>query len=95
MTAFWPLAGAMAALALIFIALPVMRKQREEHVDRDQLNTAMIREQLAELKNDMAAGKLDAEAFESARHDLERELLNTVSDDTQAPQKASRSYCCR
>ncbi len=91
MTAFWPLAGAMAALALIFIALPVMRKQREEHVDRDQLNTAMIREQLAELKNDMAAGKLDAEAFESARHDLERELLNTVSDDTQAPQKASRS----
>ncbi|HED52347.1 MAG TPA: c-type cytochrome biogenesis protein CcmI [Gammaproteobacteria bacterium] len=92
MTAFWPLAGAMAALALIFIALPVLRKQRsDDEVDRDQLNTAMIREQLTELKADMAAGKLDAEAFESARHDLERELLNTVDDDVQAPQKTSRS----
>jgi cytochrome c-type biogenesis protein CcmH len=83
MSTFWLLAGAMAVLALGFIALPVMRKPRNDDIDRDQLNTAVIREQLAELKADMAAGKLDAEAFESARHDLERELLNAVGDNKQ------------
>ena len=78
MTAFWLLAGLMAVLALAFIALPLLRNRQHQTIDRDQLNVAVIREQLAELKADMEAGKLEEAAFEAARHDLERELLDAV-----------------
>ncbi len=78
MTAFWLLAGLMAVLALAFIALPLLRSRQHQTIDRDQLNVAVIREQLAELKADMEAGKLEEAAFEAARHDLERELLDAV-----------------
>ncbi len=91
MTAFWLLAGLMAVLALAFIALPLLRNRQHQTIDRDQLNVAVIREQLAELKADMEAGKLEEAAFEAARHDLERELLDAVDgrEDT-APATATR-----
>ncbi len=91
MTLFWLLAGSMAILALSFIAVPVLRGRRRADIDRDQLNTAMIREQLTELRADMESGKLDANAFESARHDLERELLNAIDEGTDKAQDHSRS----
>ncbi len=75
---FWILAGAMLVLALAFIALPVWRNRRREVIDRDLLNTRVVREQLAELKADRDSGKLDASAYEAARHDLERELLDAL-----------------
>ncbi|TCK18608.1 cytochrome c-type biogenesis protein CcmH [Thiogranum longum] len=91
MTLFWILAGVMAVLALFFIAVPVLRSRHRTDVDRDQLNTAVIREQLAELGADMEAGKLDADAFESAHHDLERELLNAIDETPDKPRASSRS----
>lgn len=91
MTPFWLLAAGMAALALAFIALPLLRNRRRGDIDRDQLNVALIHEQLAELQADMDVGKLDAEAYEAARHDLERELLDAVDDGEQKTQSTSRS----
>ena len=91
MTTFWLAAMAMAALALAFIALPVLRNRQQNAIDRDQLNTAVIREQLIELKADMAAGKLDADAYAAARHDLERELLDAVNHEEQDDTPRSRS----
>ena len=83
MTTFWLLASAMSLLGLAFIALPLLRNRSHNAIDRDQLNTAVIREQLGELKTDMDAGKLDADAYAAARHDLERELLDTVNQADQ------------
>lgn len=91
MTLFWMLAASMAVLALSFIAVPVLRGRHRADIDRDQLNTAVIREQLTELRADMEAGKLDANAYESARHDLERELLNAIDGETDKVQGHSRS----
>ncbi len=91
MTVFWLLAGVMAVLALAFIALPLLRNKQHETIDRDQLNIAVIREQLAELEADMEAGKLDADAWEAARHDLERELLDAVGDDTDKGEGTAHS----
>lgn len=81
MTTFWLLAAAMAALALAFIAFPLLRNRTINDIDRNQLNTVVVREQLVELKADMKAGKLDADAYATARHDLERDLLDNVSQD--------------
>ena len=79
---FWILAGAMLVLALAFIALPVWRNRRRNEIDRDLLNTKVVREQLAEIKADRDSGKLDAGAYEAARHDLERELLDALDHQT-------------
>ncbi len=78
MTTFWLLAIAMALLALAFTVPPLLRKRQHSAIDRDQLNTAIVKEQLAELQADLDAGKLDQEAYAAARHDLERELLDEL-----------------
>ncbi len=83
MTSFWPLAIAMALLALAFTVPPLLRSRKRSQVDRDQLNTAVVREQLAELQSDLESGKLDQAAYTAARHDLERELLDELDrEDT-------------
>jgi len=91
MTSFWLPAAAMAAFALTFIALPLLRSRQRDDIDQNQLNVIVVREQLVELQADMDAGKLDAEAYEAARHDLERELLDAVDESGQKKQPASRS----
>jgi len=78
MTSFWPLAIAMTLLALVFTVPPLLRNRQRSTVDRDQLNTAVVQEQLAELHADLDSGKLDQAAYASARHDLERELLDEL-----------------
>lgn len=93
MTTFWSLATMMAILALAFIALPLLRNRQDNTVKGDQLNTAVIREQLGELKTDMDAGKLDADAYASARHDLERELLDTINQSE--PENTGNSHSGR
>jgi len=80
MTTFWLLAIAMTIAALAFIVPPLLRNRETADVDRDQLNTAVIKEQLAELQADLEAGKLDQAAYATARQDLERELLNDLGD---------------
>ncbi len=83
MTSFWPLAIAMALLALVFTVPPLLRNRQRSTVDRDQLNTAVVKEQLAELQADLDSGKLDQEAYAAARHDLERELLDELDKNEE------------
>ncbi len=78
MSMFWLLAIAMSALALVFILPPLLSNKHRFTPDRDRLNTAVIREQLAELDSDLQLGKLGQDAYAAARGDLERELLDSV-----------------
>ena len=82
MTTFWLLAIAMTIAALAFIVPPLLRNREtaDVNVDRDQLNTAVIKEQLTELQADLESGKLDQAAYATARQDLERELLDDLGD---------------
>ena len=84
MTAFWLAAGAMTLLALLVLLPPLLRGKAREGIDRDTLNTGVIREQLAELEAERDAGRLDESAYRAARHDLERELLDDLQGDADA-----------
>jgi cytochrome c-type biogenesis protein CcmH len=86
MTVFWSLAAGMMVLALLFTVPPLLRSQKRLEVSEDDLNTAVIKAQLAELDADLEAGKLDRAQYAAARKDLERELLYDLagSDDTAA-----------
>ncbi len=96
MTTFWILAAAMVAVALLFVLPPLLRKPpaQAEAIDEDAVNIAVIRQQLAELEADLEAGNLSREQYESARRDLEKELLvdvdlNAVADAPEG--EAARS----
>jgi len=78
MNSFWLLATAMALLALVFTVPPLLRNRQRTVIDHDQLNTAVVKAQLAELQADLDSGKLDQAAYAAARHDLERELLDEL-----------------
>jgi len=81
MTIFWILAAGLAILAVLFVIAPLLRSAPTgDDVDQDQVNLDLFQQQLAELDADLASGKLDRAQYDSARHDLEREVLYDVGD---------------
>lgn len=75
MTVFWSLAAIMMMAALLFILPPMLRNRELPATSGDEINTEVIKAQLAELEADLAAGKLDQAQYAAARADLEQELL--------------------
>ena len=92
-TVFWLSAASMSLIALLFAIVPLLRNRTDTSVSRQLLNTALIKEQLNELQADLEAGKLEPDAYQAARHDLERELLNDTdtATGTEAEPQAQRS----
>ncbi len=79
MIIFWTFAAGLAALALVFVLVPLFRSGPETpDLDSNTLNLDVFRQQLAELDADLALGKLDQSQYEAARHDLERELIHDI-----------------
>lgn len=91
MNSFWPLAIAMALLALVFTVPPLLRNRQKTTINRDQLNTAVVKEQLAELQADLDSGKLDQSAYAAARHDLQRELLDELDKQKESSTQNTQS----
>lgn len=80
MTAFLTIAALMTAMALAFILPVLLGKQRGGGVQaqRDQVNLAVLRDQMRELDADLSAGTIDAAAYDSARHELEQRVAEDV-----------------
>jgi cytochrome c-type biogenesis protein CcmH len=85
MTVFWSLAAIMVMVALLFVLPPLLRNRELSTVSRDDLNTNVIREQLAELDADLANGKLDKAQYDAARKDVEQELLYDLGTTGNEP----------
>ncbi len=81
MTLFWTYAAGMILLAIIFVVLPLIRNRPTDTVDSNQLNLAICKDQLKELEADLVSGNLDQEQYDSARHDIEKELLIDITDE--------------
>jgi cytochrome c-type biogenesis protein CcmH len=90
MTVFWSLAAVMVMVALLFVLPPLLRNRERSAISRDDLNTEVIRSQLAELDTDLHAGKLDQSQYAAARTDLEQELLFDLATPDHA-QRQPRS----
>lgn len=86
MTVFLIGAALMMAVALAFLLPPLLRKEQTvDHVQRDQLNLAVLRDQLRELETDREAGLIEQAAYESARHELERRVAEEVMPHQATP----------
>jgi len=73
--AFVSIAAGMVVAALAWLVVPLMRGTRAAGVEREVSNVAILRDQLAELDNDLAAGTLSREQYEQARRELEQRVL--------------------
>lgn len=92
MTLFILLSSALAAGLLLFVLLPVLRRQhsaRNESPDRVNIN--IYRDQLRELDDDLAAGTIDGARHAEARAELERRLLEDTADAPAGSATAPRA----
>lgn len=78
MTLFWLLAAALIALALAFVLPPLMRAQTPNSapIVRGWDNVSILREQLAQLHAELAAGELTAQQHAQACNELQRRALD-------------------
>lgn len=92
MTGFLIGAVLLVATALVFLLPTLLRKEQtaDAQVQRDELNLAVLRDQLRELDADLQAGTIDQSAYESARHELERRVAEEVRPEA-APQATGGS----
>lgn len=92
MIVFWIFAAGLVGLALLFVLVPLLRKPKPKaNVDPAELNRSLFRQQIEELDADLAAGSLEQERYQAARHDLERQLLYNLADDGAPPPQPMRS----
>ncbi|HIP53000.1 MAG TPA: c-type cytochrome biogenesis protein CcmI [Chromatiales bacterium] len=91
MTLFWILAAGLIAVALAFVVLPLLRGLKSKGLAEDELNLAVIKQQLHELEADLEAGNLDQAQYEAAKRDLERELLEDVAGEATATPTPAKS----
>ncbi len=84
MTSFLLAGGALLVVTLALLARPWWWRRDSTAASRQALNTAIYRDQLAELDSDRAAGQLPEADFELARSEIQRRLIDD-SGDADAP----------
>jgi len=94
MTLFWITSAGLTILAILFVALPLLRYKPVEEASSDELNIDLIKQQLKELEADMEAGELEEEQYTASRHDLEKALLADLSigSDSKASEAKSGQW---
>lgn len=92
MIAFLIGAALLLALTLAFLLLPLLRHNEKAKVaDRQAINAAIYRDELAELKRDLAEGALSQQDYDEALAELQRRLLEDAQDDGTAVSQVSGS----
>jgi cytochrome c-type biogenesis protein CcmH len=90
MTAFWIAAGLLTALVVVILCWPLLRQRHNASTSRKAINTAIYRDQMAELDRDLASGAVAPDDHATARDELERRVLEDVADDSAAAVTAPR-----
>ena len=91
MTVFLIIAVLMTAAALAFIFPTLLGKQKTSNsqMQRDQVNLAVLRDQLRELDRDLASGTIDTNAYDSARRELEQRVAEDVKPNLSVHEPSS------
>lgn len=83
MTLFVLLSIALAAVVLLLVMLPLLRRPAPAKDNSpDKVNINIYRDQLHELEEDLTAGTIDREQHAEARSELERRLLEDTGRDS-------------
>ncbi len=89
MMVFWVIAVLLIAAALLFLLPPLIQKgqgkESEDVFGRSELNATIFKDQLAELERDLSVNVLTQEQYEMAKHDLERNFLQSNNAEVNEP----------
>ncbi|MCZ7563181.1 MAG: c-type cytochrome biogenesis protein CcmI [Burkholderiales bacterium] len=91
MTAFVVAAGLLVIVALGWLIVPLMRTGRAPGIERGASNVAILRDQLAELDADLAAGTLSRAQYDPAREELERRVLEETAQEERRTASTARA----
>lgn len=91
MSLFLALAVALVALALVFVLPPLLRASKAPaSAPREEVNSEIYREQLAELRAERERGALDEDQYQRALRELERRIVaESGAPDSKAPRRAN------
>jgi len=82
MVVFFTVAFLLIVATLLFLLPPLLQRQEsKEVIERKQLNIMLYKDQLVELEADLRSGAITQEQYDQAHADLERSLLQDVSED--------------
>ena len=85
MTLFWFISAVLIAVAILFIVYPLWRgAPKRNTVVRDAANLAILRDQIAEMDNDLKNGLLTPELYEQGKRELESRVLEEVGQNEAA-----------
>jgi len=88
---FWSILIFMILVALVILIVPVLRTRPETGPDRKAINIELYRAQVAKLEEELNEGLLDPKAYEAAKQEIDRNLLDDTADtDTEAQAKSGR-----
>jgi cytochrome c-type biogenesis protein CcmH len=90
MTPFWISTGLLTLLVLALLCWPLLRRRSGDGATRRAINTAIYRDQLADLERDLASGTLSQADYAGAREEIERRVLEDVAADTAPTDTAPR-----
>lgn len=80
----WFFAAVMLAVALVIVLIPLWRPARRSALDSNTANVELLKDQLQELDDELAAGKLVQEQYDAARADLEAAVAaDLVADEAR------------
>ncbi|MBC7781845.1 MAG: c-type cytochrome biogenesis protein CcmI [Proteobacteria bacterium] len=89
MTLFWSLCALLVAVAVAFVAVPLLRRRGHLGPERSALNAAVYRDQLHELERELADGLMAPEQYAIARTELDRRALGEAVPPAPADGLAS------
>lgn len=78
---FWLYAILLMIGAAAFLIVPFLRTPKKDDIDREQLNVAIYKDKLAEMKQDLSMGVISQEQFENAEKDLRLSLAEDVAEE--------------
>jgi len=90
MIAFWSVAAALTAVALVFLIVPLARKPKSDSSApaRADFDLTVYKDQLSEVERDLERGVLSPDQALAARTEIERRMLGVAQGEDDTPEAA-------
>ena len=92
MTGFVLAAVALAAVTVLLLVLPLARRRKSAPgASQAETSVAVLKDQLAELARDLAAGTIGREAYEAAQKEIKARLLDDSAPEAVPAERPRRA----
>lgn len=90
---FWALLLLMLLVAVVIVIYPLLRVRQTTSIAYKDSNLGLYEDKLAELEADLGEGRIDHEQYQSARLEIDRELLHDIPEASR--ETASLHYAAQ